>query len=325
MRDLNLASVDLNLLPALEALLRRRHVTRAAADVGLSQPAMSHVLARLRRVLDDDILVRGPSGLALTPRAQEIAPRVNAILNAARAIYRPPPFEPAKVRRILHLAGCDVHSILFVPDLMNRIREEAPGIELSIESYTRDVFKRLEDGSVDLVFFNAETPLPPGTVSTVIFEDRYALVMREKHPAAAKKWTLAEYAKWESVVVSLIGDGRSDIDARLAKAGLTRRIGLSTPHFMGCLAVVAATDMITTTSHLVAARYAKAYRLIVKDPPFPEVRFNNTITASALRMNDPVIRWFCTLVKEVFEAVQQRVIHGRGDALKVDRILNNRG
>jgi DNA-binding transcriptional LysR family regulator len=86
MRDLNLASVDLNLLPALEALLRRRHVTRAAEDVGLSQPAMSHVLARLRHVLDDDLLVRGPSGFALTPRAEEIAPRVTAILNAARVI-----------------------------------------------------------------------------------------------------------------------------------------------------------------------------------------------------------------------------------------------
>jgi DNA-binding transcriptional LysR family regulator len=135
--------------------------------------------------------------------------------------------------------------------------------------------------------------------------------MREKHPAAVKKWTLAEYAKWESVVVSLIGDGRSDIDACLAKAGLTRRISLSTPHFTGCLAVVAATDMITTTSHLVATRYAKAYRLAVRDPPFPEVRFNNTITTSALRMNDPVIRWFRALVKEVFLAVQHRVLHSR--------------
>jgi len=311
MRDLNLASVDLNLLPALEALLHRRHVTRAAEDVGLSQPAMSHVLARLRRVLDDDLLVRGPSGLALTPRAKEIAPRVTAILNAAKVIYRPPPFEPSKGRRVVHLAGCDWHSILFAPDLMNRIREEAPWIELSIENYTRDVFKRLVDGSVDLVFFNAETPLPPGAVSTVIGEDRYALVMREKHPAAAKKWTLAEYAKWESVVVSLIGDGTSDIDARLAKAGLTRRIGLSTPHFMGCLAIVSATDMITTTSHLFATRHAKAYRLIVREPPFPEVRFTNTLIGSALRMNDPVIRWFCAIVKEVSEAVQHRVLRGR--------------
>lgn len=311
MRDLNLASVDLNLLPALEALLRRRHVTRAAEDVGLSQPAMSHVLARLRRVLDDDLLVRGPSGLALTARAKEIAPRVTAILNAATAIYRPPPFEPAKVRRVLRLAGCDWHVILFAADLMKRIREEAPGIEFSIENYTPDVFKRLEDGSIDLTFFNTETPLPPGAVSTVVGQDRYALVMREKHPAAAKKWTLAEYARWDNVVVSLIGDGRSDIDARLAKAGLTRRIGLSTPHFMGCLAVVSATDMITTTSHLFATRHAKAYRLIVRDPPFPQVGFTNTLIGSALRMNDPVIRWFCALVKEVTEAVQHRVLHGR--------------
>ena len=311
MRDLNLASVDLNLLPALEALLRRRHVTRAAEDVGLSQPAMSHVLARLREVLGDDLLVRGPSGLALTSRAEEIAPRVVAFLNAARAIYRPPPFEPSKVRRTLHIGGCDTHSVLFIPDLMKRVREEAPGIDLSIENYTRDIFKRLEDGSIDLVFANAEIPLPPGAVSTVIGEDRYALVMREKHPAAEKKWTLAEYTKWESVVVSLFGDGTSDIDARLAKAGLTRRIGLITPHFMGCLAAVSATDMIATTSHLLATRHAKSYRLVVREPPFPEVRFTSTLIGSAPRMNDPVIRWFCTLVKEISETVQNSVLHGQ--------------
>jgi DNA-binding transcriptional LysR family regulator len=306
MRDLNLASVDLNLLPALEALLRRRHVTRAAEDIGLSQPAMSHVLARLRGVLGDDLLVRGPSGLALTSRAEEIAPRVAAVLNAARGIYRPPPFEVSKVRRALHVAASDLHSILFVPDLMDRIRREAPGIQLSIQNYTRDVFKRLEDGSIDLVFADAQTPLPPGAVSTIIGEDRYALVMREAHPAAKKKWKVAEYANWESVVVSIFGDGASDVDARLAKAGVARRIGLSTPHFMASLAAVSATDMIATTSHLFATRHAKSYRLIVKEPPFPEIRFTSTVIGSALRMNDPVIRWFCALVKEISEAVRRR-------------------
>lgn len=258
MYDLNLSSLDLSLLPALDALLRRRHVTRAAEDVGLSQPAMSHVLARLRRALGDDLLVRGPSGLALTSRAEEIAPHVTAILNTAKTIYRPPAFELSKVHRTLRLAGCDWHSILFAPDLMKRIREQTPGIELSIESYTHDVFNRLAEGAVDLVFFNTQTPLPPGVVSTIVGEDRYTLVMREGHPAARKKWTLADYAKWESVVVSLTGDGMSDIDAQLAKAGLTRRVGLTTPYFMGCLAVVSATDMIATTSHLFAARHAKA-------------------------------------------------------------------
>jgi len=312
MRDLNLSAVDLGLLPALDALLRQRHVTRAAEEIGLTQPAMSHILARLRHALGDDLLVRGSAGLALTSRAEEIAPHVTAILDAARAIYRPPAFEPSKVRRTIRLVGCDWHSILFVPDLMKRIRDQAPGIELSIESYTSDVFKRLAEGVVDLAFFNTQTSLPPGVVSTVVGEDRYALVMRERHPAVRKKWTLADYANWDSVIVSLTGDGRSDVDVRLAKAGITRRIGLSTPHFMGCLAAVAATDMIATTSHLFAAQHAKAYRLIVRKPPLPEVPFTNTLIGSASRMNDPVIRWFCGLFKDVYETLQRRVCH-RGE------------
>ena len=311
MHRLNLSRADLSLLPALDALLRRRHVSRAAEDVGLSQPAMSHVLARLRRALGDDLLVRGPSGLTLTSRAEELAPHVTAILDAAKAIYRRPAFEPSKVRRTLRLVGCDWHTILFVPDLMKRIREQAPGIDLSVESYTRDVFKRLAEGAVDLVFFNTQTPLPPGTVSTVVGEDRYALVMRDGHPAARKKWILADYGKWESVVVSLTGDGMSDVDARLAKAGIARRVGLSTPHFMGCLATVAATDMIATTSLLFAALHATAYGLIVRRPPFPEGRFTNTLISSASRMNDPVILWFCELFKGVYETLQHRVLLSR--------------
>ncbi len=310
MRDLNLSSVDLSLLPALDALLRRRHVTRAAEDVGLSQPAMSHVLARLRHALGDDLLVRGPSGLALTSRAEEIAPRVTAILDAAKAIYRPPAFELSKVRRTLRLVGCDWHSVLFAPDLMNRLRERSPGIELSIESYTRDTFNRLAEGVVDLVFFNTQTPLPQGAVSTIVGEDRYALVMRNGHPAARKKWTLADYAKWDSVVVSLTGDGMSDVDTRLARAGITRRVGLSTPHFMGCLAAVSATDMIATTSLLFAARHAATYGLIVRKPPFPEGRFVNALIGSAARMNDPVIHWFCALFKDVYEGLQRKALGG---------------
>jgi DNA-binding transcriptional LysR family regulator len=315
MPDLNLRSVDLNLLPALDALLRRRHVTRAAEEVGLSQSAMSHMLGRLREVLGDDLLVRGPSGLALTSRAEELVPRVAAALNAVRVIYRPAPFDVSKVRRVLHVVACDLHSILFGPDLMARVRAEAPGIEVSFENYTRDVFKRLEEGSVDLLFADTQTPLPPGAVSTVIGEDRYALVMREKHPAASKKWTVADYAQWDTVVVSIFGDGRSDVDARLAKAGVARRIGMSTPHFMTALAAVSATDMVANTSHLFAARFARAHRLVVRGTPFPEIRFTSTIVESALRRNDPVIRWFCARVKEISEAVRHEFLRDRGGRL----------
>jgi DNA-binding transcriptional LysR family regulator len=311
MRDLNLRSVDLNLLPALEALLRLRHVTRAAEEVGLSQPAMSHMLGRLRDVLGDDLLVRGTSGLALTARAKELAPRVATALNAARAIYQPAPFEIGKAQRVIRIVGCDLQSVLFGPDLMARICREAPGIELSFENYTRNVFRRLEDGSVDLVFADVETPLPPGAISTVIGEDRYALVMRERHPAASRKWKLPDYAKWDSVVVSIFGDGQSDVDARLAKAGVVRRVGMSTPHFMAALAAVSGSDMVANTSRLFAMRYAKVYRLIVRETPFPEIRFTSTIVGSVQRMHDPVISWFCALVKEISEAVRHSVTRGR--------------
>jgi DNA-binding transcriptional LysR family regulator len=307
MRDLNLRAMDLNLLPALDALLRTRHVTRAAEEVGLSQPAMSHMLGRLRGVLGDDLLVRGPSGLTVTARGAELAPRVAAALNSIRSVYRPVPFEISRVRRVLHIVACDLHSILFGPALLSRIQREAPGIELSMENYSRDVFKRLEDGTVDLVFADTDTPLPPGAVSTVIGQDRYALVMREKHPAASRNWRLADYAQWDSAVVSIFGDGQSDVDARLAKAGVVRRIGLTTPHFTAVLAALATTDMIANTSHLFAIRHARAYRLVVKDTPFPEIRFTSTVIGSALRTNDPVIRWCRTLIKEISEEVRDKL------------------
>ena len=308
MRELNLASVDLNLLPALEALLRRRHVTRAAEDVGMSQPAMSHILARLRDVLGDELLVRSSAGLVLTARAEELVPRVAAVLDLARGIYRPPAFDLGEVRRTIHVVASDLHAILFMPRIIDRVRGEAPGIEVALHNYRRDVFSHLDDGSIDLVFADTSTPLPPRAVSTVIGDDRYGLVMREKHPAAGTKWTIADYGKWDSVVVSIFGDGTSSLDARLAKAGVVRRIGLSTPHFMATLATVSATDMVATTSLLFATHYARAYRLQVREIPFLDIGLTSTIVGSSLRMNDPVIGWFCGIVKDVSEDVRASVL-----------------
>ena len=307
MRELNLSSVDLNLLPALEALLRQRHVTRAADDVGVSQPAMSHILARLRGVLGDELLVRGASGLVLTTRAEELVPRVAAVLDLARGIYRPTQAELSEVRRTIRIAAADLHAILFVPRLVARARREAPGIDLVLQNYSRDILSHLDDGSIDLVFADAGTPLPPRAASTLIGEDRYALVMREDHPAANRRWTIADYGKWDSVMVSIFGDGVSDLDARLAKAGVIRRVGLSTPHFMATLANVAATDMVATTSRLFATCHAEAYRLRVLELPFLDIRLTSTVISSALRANDPVIRWLCGLIKEVSEDLRRQV------------------
>ncbi len=153
--------------------------------------------------------------------------------------------------------------------------------------------------------------MPPGAVSTVIGEDRYALVMRGKHPAAAKKWTVAEYANWESVVVSIFGDGASDVDARLAKAGVARRIGLSTPHFMASLAAVSTTDMIATTSHLFATRYAQS--LSPHCPRDAVPRNSLHLDGDRLRHTNERSRHSLVLrlVTAVSEAVRHKALHGR--------------
>src|SRR5947209_3274483 len=118
MREVNLAGVDLNLLPALEALIRCRNVTRAGEAVGLSQPAMSRALARLRDLLADPILVKAPGGLAPTARAQALLPELTAALDGLGGVVRPSAFDPKALDRVFRVVGADVHSLLLGPPLL---------------------------------------------------------------------------------------------------------------------------------------------------------------------------------------------------------------
>jgi DNA-binding transcriptional LysR family regulator len=193
MRDVHLPAVDLNLLPALEALLKRRNVSAAARDVGLSQPAMSRALARLRDVLGDTLLVRAPGGgYALTPRAQALAEQLVATLDHVKAVFREPSFDPAHVQRTIRIAGIDTHTILLAPPLMARLAKEAPGIDIRIENYSADIIARMQTGQLDLAFAQSITPLPPGTRSASYARDKLALVLRKDHPMAKRKWTAGE-------------------------------------------------------------------------------------------------------------------------------------
>jgi DNA-binding transcriptional LysR family regulator len=302
MRDTNLAGIDLNLLPALEALLRRRHVTLAAADVGLSQPAMSRALGRLRHLLGDPLLVRGSRGLTLTTRAQALLPRLTHVLAGARGLLQPPAFEPDKVRRTLRIAASDAQTVGLLPRIVARLKREAPGLELVAVPYSLDMAARFESGELDLAFALASADLPPGAHSTPIGRDRLALILRKGHPWARRRWTLADYARFEHVTVSIFGDQRNDIDSRLATAGVSRRIGLTTPHFMAALAAVGASDMIATLSETLARQFADTFGLVLRPPPFAGREMIPTLVCSAARADDPLLRWFCAIASDAGQA-----------------------
>ena len=160
MREVNLAGLDLNLLPALEALLRVRNVTKAAAEIGLSQPAMSRALARLREIFADPLLVRIGGGLSPTPAAEALQPKVAAALEDLRGLFRPPAIDPAELKRTFRLAAADAQTILIAPHLVARLEREAPGVDLAFSSIGRDILGRMEQGEVDICFAVTGTPLP---------------------------------------------------------------------------------------------------------------------------------------------------------------------
>jgi DNA-binding transcriptional LysR family regulator len=300
MRDVHLASVDLNLLPALEALLRRRNVTQAAADVGLSQPAMSRALGRLRELLEDVLLVRAPGGgYLLSPRGEALAGQLTGALDRVKAVFQTQSFDPAQVERTVRIAGADTHVILLAPALMARLAQEAPGIDVRIEAYGPDLIQRMETGQLDLAFAVATTPLPPGAKSEIYASDRLALVMRQDHPMARKTWTVEDYGRWSQVGISILGDAGSDMDAQLARVGVHRRMALVTPNFMGAVAAVAQTDMVTTISRVFAERFADQFGLVLKEPPLPEVRLDLTVVWSHVRAADPVLAWLRGVIQDV--------------------------
>ncbi len=299
MRQTNISGLDLNLVPALDALLRRRNVTRAAADVGLSQPAMSRALARLRDLQGDPLLVRTRSGYVLTPRAEAIRPQLALAVTHLREVFQQPAFDPGTERRTVRLAATDTQTVLLLPGVMARLTAEAPGVDLRVEPYRSDTLARLQDGSLDGFFALSNTALPPGAYSEIVGEDRLALVMRSGHPAAGRSWSIADYGSYQHVGVALLGDGQSEIDAILAAEGVTRRIALVTPHFTAALAAVAATDMVTTLSAALARRLSPALGLALQTPPFGETRLQTTLVSSHVRAADPFLGWLRTVVREV--------------------------
>jgi DNA-binding transcriptional LysR family regulator len=295
MRDANLAGVDLNLLPALEALIRRRNVTRAGEDVGLSQPAMSRALARLRDLLGDPILVKAPGGLAPTARAAALLPHLTASLDRLGGVLRPPAFDASALDRNFRIASPDAHALLLGPPLLVALRAQAPGATLQFVPVGLDVRERIETGDIDLAFATSTTPLPPGAHSEPLAEDGLALVTRRGDAAPT---TLRDYARRDHVTVAIFGDRMSEIDAELAEAGLTRRIVFTTPHFLTALAAVGATDCVTTLSAGLARRFAPVFGLALHDPPLRNKGLGLTMVVAATRAEDPGLAWLKARLKQ---------------------------
>jgi len=292
----SLAGLDLNLLRVLDALLAERHVTRAARRLGLTQPACSHALGRLRRALGDPLLVRGPGGAMLpTARAEAIAPTLRAALvQLAAAVEGDPGFDPATARRRVRIATSDYAELVVLPELIAAIGRAAPGVDLWVVPIppARDArVEMLASGAADVVIGPPRRDWPAGVYERRLFDERFRCVVRRGHPAAGKRMTLARYCALSHVLVAPRGSAGSLVDDALAARGRSRRVAVAVPHFLVVPHLVAGSDLIATLAGRVVDAYADAVGLEVMAPPLELAGFAISMTWHERVHHDPAQRW----------------------------------
>ena len=287
---MSLRRVDLNLLVALDALLAERHVTRAALQVGLSQPAMSNALRRLRHAMNDELLIRTPYGMEPTPRALELIEPVRQILRQAeRVLESPNPFDPGTSTLRFRVRMSDVLGYLLMPGLLGLIRREAPGVTLDVVHLPPvDTVSALESNDIDLaVSMNLE--LPSSVRSSPLLDDRMVCVMSEHHSLARERLTLPKFLEQDHIKVSISPlDGRY-VDGALARMGKARRVAVSVPHWLLVPHLLRRSTMVSVLSERLFERAGTG--LAHRDLPFSSDVFSWSLYWHRRNDGAPAQRW----------------------------------
>lgn len=230
---MNLRSIDLNLLVILDALLNEKQVTRAGRKIGLTQPAVSNALSRLRYVFKDDILVRGTIGMELTPRAKTLVGPIRQILQQVEALFAAEhEFDPHLSERHFMLRMSDLTELLILPTLSRTVRQLAPCVRLNVMHLSPpETVDALEAGTIDMALSTGLNHR--GTLrSQVALRDRMVCVQGRWHPDADKPLTLERFVSLDFLNVTTNPIDNSIVDNRLAEMHCPRRVVLNVPHWL---------------------------------------------------------------------------------------------
>src|SRR3979490_3166732 len=270
---LDVRGVQLDLLIPLRVLLTERHVTRAAERLGITQPAMSASLARLRALFDDQLLVRGPKGLAPTVRGQQLLNQLDQVIGVIEQLVADPKeFVPGTSRRTFTLIGTDFIETLLLPSLMADLAVEAPNLQIVFRPPDpKNLETLMSEGEVDLaVAFLPDAP--KGLITSVAFRERFACIARRDHPQLpTDHFPLDLFVDLQHVQVlprNLPMYGMP-IDAALGALGFVRRVALWHPSFQALPPIVAKTDLVATLPRRLAMYAAQTLPIVVYDPPVP--------------------------------------------------------
>jgi DNA-binding transcriptional LysR family regulator len=298
MYAMNLAAFDLNLLLVFDAVMQDRSVTRAGGRIGLSQPAMSHALNRLRHMLKDELFIRSPDGMKPTPRAEQLALPVRNALNEMQLALEPETFIPAEADRRFALAVNNYAAVVLAPPLVAAVSAAAPAVHLDLRpSGTLDIVAHLDRGDVDLALGGTDSS-GERFATAPLLEDPFVMVMRRGHPASRRKLSAAAFAALPHLEISSSREDTGFIDRWLAERGFVRRIALRAP-YLSAAPILVQSDLVATLSRRIAQEFVRNHPLELRKPPYDSPRVRTLMLWHRRLDRHPAHRWLRDVIVSV--------------------------
>ncbi|SEQ72661.1 transcriptional regulator, LysR family [Amphritea atlantica] len=307
---MNLDRIDLNLLVYLDVLLRERNVTRSASLLGITQPAMSNGLRRLRETLGDPLLVRTSEGMAPTERAQALQPLLRQILSSVEQVIEPSSsFDASTSDRVFRIMTSDYGESTLLPRLLNRLRKQAPNVVLDIMTPSDMSFTEVEQGLVDLVINRFDT-MPQAFHQKTLWTDGFSCLFAVDNPIS-HNFCLETYLQARHVWVSKTGMGAGMgltpkdikrlgwVDEALEKEGHQRQITVFTRHYQSAVLMAQQKGLVATVPTRAATAHSDNPRLIIKKPPFHIPDFELKMAWSPLLQHNVAHQWLRNLIADV--------------------------
>ena len=291
---------DLNLLPIFVALMEERSVTRAAERMGMTQPALSNALLRLRQMLQDQLFVRERYGIQPTPIALELSPLIaEALAQLDDAVLGQQDFDPAHAERLFTIAPNSYVEFVIVPAVLARLEKVAPGIKLRLTPFGNDLAETgVVSGTTALVLGRIVDP-PDNLVVQHLMDEGLACAVRADHPAIGDAMTREQFETMKHVNIVPPGRMRAGLFQALAQQQLKRDVAISVTNFFAVAEMVAVTDYCATLPSLICRRLMHDPRLKILPAPVDLGSFPVEMAWHVRYRHDPAHRWLRALIGEV--------------------------
>lgn len=292
-------SIDIRLLAVFDEIYKSRSVTAAAEALDLGQPAVSVALSKLRHHFGDQLFVRTSSGMEPTPFGEELARPVRAVLEALDVVLgQRNEFDPTSSGRTFRICMTDISQLILLPGLLEKLRSAAPGIRIQVIPITNDLARQLESGDADLAL-GFLPQLESGFYQQVLFQQNFVCMVSKNHPRIAGKLSLEQFQAEDHATISSSGSAPLIIDREIARQGISRRIVLEIPNFLGAAFVVEHTDLVVTIPRRLGDVLQGRGGYQIFPVPFPLPDYEVKQLWHQRFHNDPGNRWLRRVVSEL--------------------------